>query len=167
MDAVREAVHALTGVLTIQSQVGTGSRFILRLPMTVSIIHALMVECGPFEIAFPLSVVTRTMEVKRSEIKEEPGRSSIILEDASLTLRSLRQALHLPDTFETEDTLLSAVICDVGGTPVAYGVDRIIGQKEIFVRPLRSPLSHLRGIGGATITGDGRVLFIADVLALQ
>jgi two-component system chemotaxis sensor kinase CheA len=166
MDAVREAVRALAGVLTIHSQIGQGSRFIMRLPMTVSIIHALMVQCGPFEIAFPLNVVTRTQELKHSEIREVSGRSSILAGDTYIPFRSLRQILNLPEIPGTEGALLPTVVCDVGGILVACGVDLIAGQKEIFARPLRSPLSHLRGIGGATITGDGRVLFVVDVNAL-
>ena len=166
MDAVREAVHALSGVLTIQSQSGQGSCFIMRMPITVSIIHALIVKSGPFEIAFPLNVVTRTLELKHSEILNESGRSTILLKDISLPLRSLRQALNLPASSGTEGDLLPTIVCDVGGTQLAFSVDRIAAQQEIFVRPLRSPLSHLAGISGATITGDGRVLFVADAGAL-
>ena len=166
MDAVREAVHALAGVLTIKSQKGLGSSFVIRLPITVSIIHALIVKCGPFEIAFPLTVVKRTLELKRSEICEESGGSTITLEDNPLRLRSLRHALYLPESTEEDNALLPVVICDVGGILLAFSADRIFGQQEIFVRPLRSPLSHLRGFSGATVTGDGRVLFVADVSAL-
>jgi two-component system, chemotaxis family, sensor kinase CheA len=166
MDAVREAVHALGGILTIQSQKGQGSRFAMRLPITVSIIHAMMIQCGQFEIAFPLAVVTRTVELKRSELREESGRTTVILDDLTLPVRSLRLALQLPETAEAEGALLPAIICDVGGKLVAFSGDRISGQQEIFVRPLRSPLSHLRGVSGATITGDGRVLFVADASVL-
>lgn len=166
MDAVREAVHALSGVLTIVSQSGQGSRFIMRLPITVSIIPAMIVQSGPFEIAFPLNVVTRTLELKRSEILEEDGHLTILLQGISLPLRSLRQALNLPATTETEGDFLPTIVCDVGGTLFAFSVDRIVAQQEIFVRPLRSPLSHLPGISGATITGDGRVLFVADANSL-
>lgn len=166
MDAVREAVSALAGSLTIQSQSGQGSSFIMRMPITVSIIHALMVRCGQFEIAFPLNVVTRTVELKRSEILEESGRATFLLDDISVPLRSLRQALHLPTATEAKDALLPVIVCDAGGVPVAFSVDRISGQQEIFIRPLRLPLSRLRGVSGATITGDGRVLFVVDVSAL-
>ena len=166
MDAVREAVHALGGILTIQSQKGQGSRFVMRLPITVSIIHAMMMQCGRFEIAFPLAVVTRTVELKRSEIMEESGRTTAVLDNHPLPVRSLRQALQLPEAPGAEDALLPAIVCDVGGTLVAFCGDRISGQQEIFVRPLRSPLSYLRGISGATITGDGRVLFVADASVL-
>lgn len=166
MDAVREAVHALSGVLTIQSQYGQGSSFIMRLPITVSIIHALIVECGPFEIAFPLNVVTRTAELSHSDILEESGRTTVILESIPVSVRNLRQALNLSVTPRSEGVLMPIIVCDIGGTPVAFSVDRITGQQEIFVRPLLSPLSHVRGMSGATVTGDGRVLFVADVNTL-
>ena len=166
MDAVREAVHTLGGVLTIQSQRGRGSRFIMRLPITVSIINALIVQCGPFELAFPLSVVKKTLEVKPSKIQEEDGHSMVILEDSRLQLLSLRHALRLPETTAAEGALLPIVVCDIGNTLLAFSVDHISGQQEIFVRPLRSPLSYLRGVSGATVTGDGRVLFVVDASAL-
>ncbi|MDD2897477.1 MAG: chemotaxis protein CheA [Desulfuromonadaceae bacterium] len=166
MDAVRSAVHALTGSLAIQSQCGQGSRFVIRLPITVSIIHALIVQSGPFEIAFPLNVVLRTLELKHSEISEESGTAVITLNNLPLPLRSLRQVLNLPPIPEKENQLLPVVVCDVGGTLLAFSADRISGQQEIFVRPLCSPLSQLRGVTGATVTGDGRVLFIVDAVAL-
>jgi two-component system chemotaxis sensor kinase CheA len=165
MDAVREAVHSLAGVLKIQSRRGRGSRFIMRLPITVSIIPALIVQSGHIELALPLNIVTRTVELKSSEITDESGRPTVILEDKSLPLRNLRQALNLPAAPAPESALQSVIVCDIG-TPLAIGVDRIVSQQEIFVRPLRSPLSHLRGVSGATITGDGRVLFVADARAL-
>jgi chemotaxis protein histidine kinase CheA len=67
---------------------------------------------------------------------------------------------------DTASDLLPTVVCDIGGKQVAFTVDSISGQQEIFVRPLRSPLSHLRGVSGATVRGDGRVMFLADARAL-
>lgn len=166
MDAVRDAVHALSGVLTIQSNHGQGSRFVMRLPITVSIIHALIISCGPLELAFPLNMVTRTVELKPADILDHPGRPAILLDDVEVPVRSLRQALGLPEQINPGTAPLPALVCDVGGRLVAFIVDRISGQQEIFVRPLRSPLSQLRGVSGATITGDGRVLFVADASAL-
>lgn len=163
MNAVRETVQSLSGILTIQSQAGHGSSFVMRLPITVSIIPALIVQSGPFEIAFPLNVVSSTMELESSQIQEDSGNSSFIRDDKSLPLRSLRQALNLPPAPAT--ALQPVIICDVGSSP-AFSVDRIVSQQEVFVRPLRTPLSHLKGVSGATITGDGRVLFVADAAAL-
>jgi two-component system chemotaxis sensor kinase CheA len=164
MDAVQDAVHALSGVLTIESQSGQGSRFIMRLPITVSIIHALIVRAGTVEMAFPLNVVVRTVDLKRSEISEESGRSVVPLDDKTIPVRTLRTALGMP--LDSAADLLPAVVCDIGGKQVAFTVDSIIGQQEIFIRPLRSPLSLLRGVSGATVKGDGSVMFLADARAL-
>jgi len=166
MDAVRAAVQALVGVLTIHSGSGRGSRFVMRLPITVSIINALIVQCGQFDLAFPLNAVVRTMELKRAETAEKSGSPHLLVDGKQIPLRSLREALGLPGAAATEGALTTVVVCDVGGTQLAFSVDSISGQQEIFVRPLRSPLSRLRGVSGATITGDGRVLFIADASAL-
>ena len=166
MDAVREAVHALAGALTIQSQAGQGSRFILRLPITVSIINALIVQSGPFEIAFPLNIIARTVELKRCDILEQSGRSTILVENVAVPLRNLREVLLLPPHAQDEGALQPVIVCDVGGSLLAFSADHISGQQEIFVRPLRSPLSRLRGFSGATVTSDGRVLFVADASAL-
>ncbi|HIJ87632.1 MAG TPA: chemotaxis protein CheA [Desulfuromonadales bacterium] len=165
MDAVRETVQSLSGSLTIQSQRGSGSRFVMRLPITVSIIPALIVQSGPIEIAFPLNVVSRTVELEASEIIYESGRPAFILGDTALPIRSLRQAFNLLPAPGPESNPQSVIVCDVGSSP-AFSVDRIVSQQEIFVRPLRTPLSHLKGVSGATITGDGRVLFVADAGAL-
>lgn len=165
MDAVRETVNGLAGALMIQSQNGLGSRFVMRLPITVSIIPALIVKSGHLEMAFPLNAITRTLEVNQSELVDESGRATVNTGDTPLQIRSLRQALHQPALSCPENTIHPVIVCDVG-TPLALRVDRIVSQKEIFVRPLRSPLSHLKGVSGATITGDGRVLFVADIGAL-
>ena len=166
MDAVRASVHALAGVLTIQSQIGQGSRFIVRLPITVSIIQALFVQCGPLEVAFPLNAVTRTLELKRSDIFAESGQKMISLDGAHIPVRSLNRVLGQPVASGSGTYLLPAVVCDLGGNPAVFVADRICGQQEIFVRPLRSPLSRLRGISGATVTGDGRVIFVVDASSL-
>ena len=135
----------------------------MRLPITVSIIPALIVQSGPIEIAFPLNIISRTVELESSQISYESGRPTALLGDISVPIRSLRQALDLPPG--PEHFLQPVIVCDVG-TASAFSVDRIVNQQEIFVRPLRSPLSYLKGVSGATITGDGRVLFVADAGAL-
>ncbi|MBI5485228.1 MAG: chemotaxis protein CheA [Deltaproteobacteria bacterium] len=166
MDAVRTAVHSLGGVLTIQSEIGRGSRFIMRLPITVSIINALMVKSGNFEIAFPVNSIRRTLELKPAEIIEEAGQQAVLIDESYVPLRSLARLLGHPPQPASDETLIPVVICESGGSLVAFAADRLRGQQEIFVRPLGPPLSQLRGINGATVTGDGRVVFVVDTAAL-
>lgn len=165
MDAVRETVNTLAGVLTIQSQAGSGSRFVMRLPITVSIIPALIVQSGPIEMAFPLNVISRTLELIVPGVPDDSGQSTVMVGDTTLLIKSLRRALNLPTEPRFEGLLQPVIVCDIG-TPLAFSVDRIVSQQEVFVRPLRSPLSYLKGVSGATITGDGRVMFVADAGAL-
>ena len=163
MDVVREAVHSLAGVLAIDSPPRGGSRFTLRLPITISIITVMVVRCGGFDIAIPLTSVVRIYEVKRSDIVSAPESNPPVPSDGSTPLRSFRQLLGLPELSGPPEELVPVVACDCGGVQVPYYVDTIVGQQEIFVRPLGSPLSLVRGISGATITGDGRVMFVMDM----
>ncbi|HBA71978.1 MAG: hypothetical protein A2X82_15435 [Geobacteraceae bacterium GWC2_55_20] len=166
MDAVRNAIHSLGGVLSIHSQAGFGSRFVLRLPITVSIIQVLMVRCGSFEVAFPVNVVNRTMELMREDIVDDAGQKAVLLDGVHVPVRSLNRLLGQPVLSGGAAGIVPAVVCEAGGRLVAFITDRLLGQQEIFVRPLATPLSFLRGISGATVTGDGRVIFIVDAASL-
>ncbi|MEI6205294.1 MAG: chemotaxis protein CheA [Desulfuromonadales bacterium] len=166
MDAVRTTVHSLGGVLTIQSEIGFGSRFIIRLPITVSIINALLVMSGVFELAFPINSVKRTLEMRSVEIIEKSGQKTVLVDESFVPVRSLNRLLGQTVQPDSGVALIPAVLCETGGNQVIFVADRLCGQQEIFVRPLGSPLSRLRGINGATITGDGRVVFVADAASL-
>jgi two-component system chemotaxis sensor kinase CheA len=167
MDAVRSAVHSLGGVLSIYSEVGLGSRIVLRLPITVSIIHVLMVRSGKLDVAFPVNIVTRTLELERDDIIDDSGQKVVDLDGVRVPVRSLNRLLGQPVLSAVAARVLPAVVCEIGGGPVAFITDRLLGQQEIFVRPLTSPLSCVKGISGATITGDGRVIFVIDAASLS
>lgn len=166
MDAVRSAVHSLGGILTIHSEAGQGSRIVLRLPITVSIIQALIIKSGILEIAFPINVVTRTLELTREDIIDQAGQKTIDLDGVHVPVRSLNRLLGQPVAAGLAADLVPAIVCEIGGTLIAFLADRLCGQHEIFVRPLGPPLSRLRGLSGATITGDGRVVFVVDAASL-
>lgn len=165
MDAVRSAVHSLGGVLSIYSEAGLGSRIVLRLPITVSIIHVLMVRSGKLDVAFPVNIVTRTLELGRYDIIDDSGQKVVDLDGVRMPVRSLNRLLGQP-MLSAAARIVPAVVCDIGGGPVAFITDCLLGQQEIFVRPLASPLSFIKGISGATITGDGRVIFVIDAASL-
>ncbi len=166
MDAVRTTVHSLGGVLIIQSETGRGSSFILRLPITVSIINALLVKSGTIDIAFPVNAVRRTLELTPYEIEENAGQQTVMVEGSSVPARNLNRILGQSLQADPDTPFIPAVLCETGAGPVIFLADRLCGQQEIFVRPLGLPLSRLRGINGATITGDGQVVFVADAAAL-
>jgi len=165
MDAVRTAVHALGGGLVIESAAGRGSRFLLRLPISVSIIHALLVECGPLTIAFPVNAVKRTIELRAGEISGEREHAFFSLDGGQVPLRSLNRLLgqsSVPDP----GALIPAVVIEAGGVVTGLTADRLLGQREIFVKPLGIPLCRLKGVTGGAITGDGRIVYVMDASAL-
>lgn len=165
MDAVKAKVHQLGGTLAIESESGRGSRFILRLPITVSIIHALLVECGSLTLAFPVNTVARTIELRRGDIFEEAGRKVFALDGHTIPLRSLNRLLHQPLP-QGAVPIVPAVVSEAGGTAAGLVTDRFLGQEEIFVKPLGIPLSRMKSLTGGTITGDGRIVFVVDASTL-
>ncbi|MBC8017725.1 MAG: chemotaxis protein CheA [Verrucomicrobia bacterium] len=165
MDAVRTAVHALGGTLAIESEIGRGSRFILRLPITVSIIHALLVECGRLTIAFPINAVARTIELKRGDIFEDGGRKVFALAGRNVPVKSLNRLLG-QEISPSAGPIVPVVVTEAGGRPLGLVTDRLLGQQEIFVKPLGIPLGRIKGLTGAAITGDGRIVFVVDARAL-
>jgi two-component system chemotaxis sensor kinase CheA len=164
MDAVKTAVHSLGGTLGIESEAGAGSRFLLRLPITVSIIHALLVESGRLTIAFPVNTVQRTLELSRENIIEEDGRTYYPQESGHLPLKSLSRLLHQPLMPVPEENI-PVVVVETGGMVMGLVADRLLGQREIFVKPLGLPLSRIKGLTGGSITGDGRIVYVVDASA--
>lgn len=165
MDVVRTAVHVLGGTLAIESRAGQGSRFILRLPITVSIIHALLVECGNLTLAFPVNTVSRTIELRRSDIFEEAGRKVFTLEGRNIPLKSLNRLLDQPLP-QGAASIVPAVVSEAGGDMAGLATDRFLGQEEIFVKPLGIPLSRMKNLTGGAITGRGSIVFVVDASTL-
>jgi two-component system chemotaxis sensor kinase CheA len=165
MDVVRNAVHVLGGTLAIESETGRGSRFILRLPISVSIIHALLVECGKLTLAFPVNTVSRTIELRRGDIFEEDGRKVFALEGRHIPLKSLNRLLRQPLAQRT-GPIVPTVVSETGGAMAGLVTDRLLRQEEIFVKPLGAPLNRMKNLTGGTITGDGRIVFVVDASTL-
>jgi two-component system chemotaxis sensor kinase CheA len=165
MDAARTAAHTLGGTLVIESETGRGSCFTLRLPITVSIIHALLVDCGKLTIAFPINTVARTIELRRSDVFEDGGRKVFALDGRFVPLKSLNRLLG-QEIIQGFGPIIPAVVTEAGGSPVGLVTDRLLGQQEIFVKPLGIPLGRMKGLTGGAITGDGRIVFVVDASAL-
>ncbi len=164
MDVVQNAIQTIGGTLTVDSTPGHGSSITLRLPISVAIIHALMVTCGELLLAVPVSAVTSTCEVQRNEIIQK-GRDLYLLRDgAEIPIRNLprffRQRETLPDS-----GILPIVLTESNKQPIGLLVDRLLGQQEIFTRPLRHPLTDLRGISGSCLLGNGQIVFTVDPAA--
>ncbi|WP_306536453.1 chemotaxis protein CheA [Geobacter sp.] len=165
MDAVQAAVRQVGGALAIGSELGKGSRVTLRLPLTVAIIQALLVACGNLTLAVPVTAIHRTVELEPNRIRIDGKRSVFDLEGETVPLVGLGRILGSGDS-RPAGGLVPVIAADVQGGTVGFAVDSFLGQTEVFVKPLGRPLDAVRGLAGAAILGDGRVVFILDVSTL-
>ncbi|HJV35061.1 chemotaxis protein CheA [Geomonas sp.] len=165
MDAVNASIQKLGGTLAIDSEPGVGSRFTLRLPMTIAIIHALIVQCGPIKMGVPVTVVHRTVELRREQVETVGKRQVFHLDDEPIQLLSLNRVLGLP-LGRFPSGIVPLFVTEAKGRRVGLVVDRLLGQHELFVKPLGRPLSRLHGLAGGAILGDGEVVTILDIADL-
>jgi two-component system chemotaxis sensor kinase CheA len=166
MDVVKAAVTDLGGTLEVLSAAGEGTRFQLRLPLSIAIIKILLVRCSGRTMAIPVSRVQRTLDLPSDEIAgtAEGGvadrRRTFRLDEEDVPLYSLAAIMGLPQVAAGEITWV--VLSEFRGRRFGLEVDRFLGQRDAFVKSLGFPLGLLPGLSGATIEGDGRIIFIID-----
>jgi two-component system chemotaxis sensor kinase CheA len=166
MSVVQAAVEELSGTLRLETEKGTGTRFVLELPVTLAITDALIAKVGDEAFAVPQGSVREVIEVQVDALIQVERNEMTPYRGAALPVLRLSRLFGLPDTPRTRLHLFV-----VGSGPAAIGiaVDRIIGQREIVVRAIADELVRVDGISGATDLGDGHVVLILDpaVLARQ
>src|SRR6185369_1611734 len=165
MDAVHASIQKLGGTLVIESEPGRGTKFTLTLPMTIAIIHPLIVQCGPIKGAVPVTAVLRTVELRREQMATVGKRRVFYLDGEALPLLSLNRALGLP-LGRFPNGIVPLFVTEAKGRRVGIVVDRFLGQHELFIKPLGRPLSKRTGIAGSAILGDGEVVTLLDVADL-
>ena len=165
MDVVKFALEGLGGLLEISSEVGVGSQFLMKVPLSVAIVKILIVECDGKEIGVPVTRVFRTLDVEKSAIQFSGGEPLLLIEEESIPLYSLNRLLGLPAE-DRDVTTVNLVICESQSRKIGLIVDRLSGQREAFIKSLPASLNQIPGVSGATIKGDGRIMFIIDPHAL-
>jgi two-component system chemotaxis sensor kinase CheA len=168
MDVVRGKIEYLGGSLFIRTAPGEGSEFTLTLPLTLAIIQALLVSTGGQVFAVPLSSVAEVLSPEELPLDTVDGKPVVILRDGSVAPLYHLDAI-LGDSQDADrmprDTD-SVVLIELGRQLRALSVERLVGRQEIVIKPLGRMLRHLRGLGGATVLGDGRVALILDPRSL-
>jgi two-component system chemotaxis sensor kinase CheA len=164
MDVVKAAVSNLGGTLEILSSPGQGTRFQMRLPLSISIIKILLLSCAGYPMAVPITRVQRTLDLPTSEIQSSGQKRVFRLGDEVISLLSLTDALGLPEVVAGETTWV--ILTEVQGRRIGVQVDHFLGQREAFVKSLGFPLNLLTGLSGATVEGDGQIVFIVDPQSL-
>ncbi|WP_058485175.1 chemotaxis protein CheA [Defluviitalea phaphyphila] len=164
LDVVKTKIEALGGDIEVVSNLGRGSKFIVRLPLTLAIIQALMVKIGDEKYAIPLNTIQNIEDIKTSEIQYVKSQEVIILRDKVIPIIHLDKILDIEQKVQ-KDTI-TVVIVKKGEKQAGFVVDGLIGQQEIVIKSLGKYLSNIKMIAGATILGDGEVALILDINTL-
>lgn len=162
LDVVQSMVREVGGTVRVASQPGRETSFTLQLPITMSVIRALLVNIGGEPYAFPLTRIDRILEVPKASIQVLEGRQHFVLDDQPVGLVSATQILELPPV-ESEEGDLSVVVVSDRGQRFGMVVDAFLGERDLQVRPLDPRLGKVPDISSASVLEDGWPVLIIDV----
>ncbi|MBS1269184.1 MAG: Chemotaxis protein CheA [Gammaproteobacteria bacterium] len=166
LDVVNNAARSLGGSLSMDNHPGKGLSFVLRVPLTLSVTQALFVRCGTQQFAVPLGSIESVLTTEPDNLTElsKDGNPLFRHDDRTYPVMDLNAALGLES--EHSDTRVSVILAHLGESEVAVRVDKPIRTEEIVVSPLGDYLGKKSGFSGATITGDGKVVLVLDLVEL-
>jgi chemosensory pili system protein ChpA (sensor histidine kinase/response regulator) len=165
MDVVKTNITRLGGTIDIETESGKGSKFLIKLPLTLVIYAALLVECGDQEFAISLTSVEETARIPLHHIHNVGNREVIKLRDQVLSIRRLSDILQYNHNSRppSEQLYTPIVIVHSGEQILALMVDELIGRETIVIKPLGDYLKKVKIFSGATISGEGKVRLILDI----
>lgn len=163
MDIVRSNIQRLGGLIDLETEVGKGSRFVLRLPLTLAIIRGLLTRVGEQVIVLPLGSVVETLLVEVDSIQTVNRNEVIVLRGQTLPLVRLNDMFDIQSREDSAEDGQYVVVVGLAERRIGLAVDGLIGEKEVVIKSLSRFCGDVPGISGATILGDGNVALIADV----
>lgn len=166
LDVVKSNVEALGGDVTVKTTLGQGTTFTVRLPLTLAIIQALMVDIADEKYAIALASIMNIESIPVKDIKYVEAHEVIYLRGMVIPLIRMRDILDCPHKEDDPDEELTVVVVTKGESMAGLIVDNLIGQQEIVIKSLGKVIEHNKIISGATILGDGEVAMILDINAL-
>ena len=164
MDVVKRNIESIGGRLEISTQLSKGTKIMLELPVTISVVKVLMVSLDEELFALPLSKVLRVLDVMRTDINNGKPRPYLVYHDSEVPLVDLRSIFTMPPL--TEKDVLSIVIIDAKDKKSGIIVDDFEGEIDAYIKPLSQPMTRMTGVIGVTVLGDGRPVFLLDPAAL-
>src|SRR5262249_23725633 len=169
MDVVATEIKRLGGALHMESRSGQGSSFTIRLPFTLAISHALVVRTGEEFYALPLPTVEGVLRLSKTEVSSHLGRDqpTSYYNGQKSGFQNLATLVGLePSPLPEQDVTIPVVLVRAGEHSTGLIADELVGSREIVVKSVGPQVSSIRGISGATILGDGRIVVILDIGAL-
>ncbi len=164
MDVVKTNVEKLNGIIEIKSELGKGTKVILKIPLTLAIIQALLVKVTKEYFAIPLVSVVETVRITKEDIDKVENKDVLRLRENIIPLVYLGDTLGIGKNKKTLDGKeIYVVVVAIAEKKIGLIVDELIGREEIVIKSLGNYLTNIKGISGATIMGDGSVTLILDV----
>ncbi|MDA8235790.1 MAG: chemotaxis protein CheA [Clostridia bacterium] len=167
MDVVRTNLEKVNGAIEIHTEVGKGTEIKIKLPLTLAIIRALLVNLSQRVYAIPLTSVLETIRITNDQIKIINKREAIVVRGNVLPLLRLRELFNTPGVAEGENDKIFVVVVNMAGQQLGIVVDALVGEQEVVIKSLGKFIGDVQGIAGATILGDGSVALIIDVPSLM
>jgi len=165
LDVVKENVERMNGTIEVFSVRGQGTRFLIRIPLTVAIIRALLVKAADQVFTLPLTAVTEILRYRRKETHTIEGFEVISLRGKTIPIVHLNQLLNLPDGVGDKGSQFT-IIVSTSFRDVGLVVGELMGEREVVIKPIEDEFHAFRGFSGATVLGDGTVSLIVDVSSL-
>ncbi len=165
LDVVRSKIEALSGEVEVKSKLGVGSTFVIRLPLTLAIIQALMVAVGNEKYAISLGSIQTIEDIRPEDIKQVQSKEVINLRGNVIPIVRLSDVLDIESNKNPEENMV-VVIVKKGEKFAGIVVDELMGQQEIVIKSLGKYINKCKKISGATILGDGEVALILDANSL-
>ena len=162
MDVVKKSLEKINGTVGIETEWGKGSTFFLRIPLTVAIIQALIVDAEKEYYAVPINSILETVKIDVKDIQELEGIEVIKVRDDVINVLSIKELFRLPSRYNNIKSYY-AVILSSEGKKVALLVNNLIGEQDIVIKTLKDNITKSEGLAGATVLGDGTVSFILDI----
>ncbi len=162
MDVVKSMITSFNGVVDIDTKVGVGSTFVLKIPLTLAIIQALLVIIGGEVYALPIDAVTEIIKVPVKDIYSIDGNSTVKLRNHALSLVELEKVIKVKANAHAEEEYKRVVIITDGENRLGVLVDALVGKDEIVIKSFTKHFSRVKGVIGASILADGNVALILD-----
>ena len=166
LDVVKSKIESLSGEVEVKNHFGEGSSWIIRLPLTLAIIQALMVVVGDEKYAIALGSIQTIEDVLPEDIKLVQAKEVIHIRGTVIPIIRLRNVLDIPSAEENSNKNLTVIIVKKGDKLAGLVVDELIGQQEVVIKSMGKYIKVPKMISGATILGNGEVALILDTNAL-
>lgn len=164
MDVVKTRITGMNGTVHVESNFGTGSKIVIKLPLTLAIMSTLMVKLSGQAFALPLSSVVEILSLDLSNTNLINGELVVLVRGKAVPLYYLNEWLipgYVKD--ESNNQNQHVVVVSSGHQHIGFVVDQLMGQEEVVIKPLGALLTQVGGLAGATITGDGGIAIILDI----